>query len=146
MKTTRRSFLKSSALAASALALPASSWAAVRGANEDIRVAVIGFNGRGKDHIEGFRKVPGVRLVALCDVDKNGARPRAVAPLGPTREPLVRARGEFTQQTARAARARDPLAAIDALALNPLVVNRTLAEEIGSSLFHAHELSKSGYR
>ena len=71
MKTTRRSFLKSSALAASALALPASSWAAVRGANEDIRVAVIGFNGRGKDHIEGFRKVPGVRLVALCDVDKK---------------------------------------------------------------------------
>jgi 6-phospho-beta-glucosidase len=82
----------------------------------------------------------------LCDVDKNGARPRAVAPLGPTREPLVRALGEFTQQTASAARARDLLAAIDALALNPLVVNRTLAEEIGSSLFHAHELSKSGYR
>lgn len=71
MKTTRRSFLKSSAIAASALALPASSWAAVRGANEDIRVAVIGFNGRGKDHIEGFSKVPGVRLVALCDVDKK---------------------------------------------------------------------------
>ncbi|HTH48116.1 MAG TPA: Gfo/Idh/MocA family oxidoreductase [Candidatus Limnocylindria bacterium] len=71
MKTTRRSFLKSSALAASALALPASSWAAVRGANEDIRVAVIGFNGRGKDHIEGFRKVPGVRLVALCDADRK---------------------------------------------------------------------------
>jgi 6-phospho-beta-glucosidase len=52
----------------------------------------------------------------LCDVDKNGARPRAVAPLGPTREPLVRALGEFTQQTASAARARDLLAAIDALA------------------------------
>jgi predicted dehydrogenase len=71
MKTTRRSFLKSTALAASAFALPAASWAAVRGANEDIRVAVIGFNGRGKDHIDGYRKLKGVRIVALCDADKK---------------------------------------------------------------------------
>jgi predicted dehydrogenase len=71
MKTTRRSFLRSSAFAASALALPVSSWARAVGANGDIRVAVIGFNGRGKDHIQGFRKVKGVRLVALCDVDKK---------------------------------------------------------------------------
>ncbi len=71
MKTNRRSFLKSSALAATAIALPAASWARAAGANGDIRVAVIGFNGRGKDHIEGFRKLKGVRLVALCDVDKK---------------------------------------------------------------------------
>ncbi len=71
MKTTRRSFLKSSAIAAGGLALPARSWARVVGANEDLRVAVIGFNGRGKDHIEGFRRLKGVRLVALCDVDKK---------------------------------------------------------------------------
>src|SRR4051812_30542626 len=36
------------------------------GANADIRVAVIGFNGQGKQHIKGYRAIPGVRLVALC--------------------------------------------------------------------------------
>ena len=71
MKTTRRSFLKNTAIAAGALSIPASSWARVDGANGDLRVAVIGFNGRGKDHIEGFRRLKGVRLVALCDVDKK---------------------------------------------------------------------------
>lgn len=68
---TRRSFLKNSALALAAASVPARSWARVIGANEDIRIGVIGFGGRGKDHIEGFSKVPGVRLVALCDVDQN---------------------------------------------------------------------------
>jgi 6-phospho-beta-glucosidase len=74
----------------------------------------------------------------LCDVDQNGAQPRAVAPLGPTREPLVRALGEFTQQTASAARARDPLAAIDALALNPLISDIQSARAIGGELLKAH--------
>jgi 6-phospho-beta-glucosidase len=74
----------------------------------------------------------------LCDVDQNGARPRAVAPLGPTREPLIRVLGEFTRQTASAARARDPLAAIDALALNPLISDIQSARAIGGELLKAH--------
>src|SRR3954465_2681058 len=68
---TRRSFLKSTALAASAFGWPVHSWSQVRGANDDIRVAIVGFNGQGSGDMEGFRKVPGVRVVALCDVDKN---------------------------------------------------------------------------
>lgn len=67
----RRSFLKSSILTTAALSLPVHSWAQVRGANDDIRVAIIGFNGQGKSDLEDFRKVPGVRVVALCDVDKQ---------------------------------------------------------------------------
>ena len=65
----RRDFLKSSFLTTAALSLPVHSWAQVRGANDDIRVAIIGFNGMGKSDLEEFRKVPGVRVVALCDVD-----------------------------------------------------------------------------
>ena len=42
---------------------------AVLGANDDIRVAVIGFRGQGSGHIRRLRTIPGVRLVALCDVD-----------------------------------------------------------------------------
>ena len=67
----RRHFLKSSLLTTAALSLPVHSWAQVRGANDDIRVAIIGFNGQGKGDLEEFRKVPGVRVVALCDVDQE---------------------------------------------------------------------------
>ena len=65
----RRTFLKSSLAASAALSLPARVRAQSPGANDDIRVAVIGFNGRGGDHIGNYLKLKGVRLVALCDVD-----------------------------------------------------------------------------
>jgi len=68
---TRRSFLKQSALGLGVLGWTARSWAAVPGANGDVRVAVVGFNGRGKDHIKEWSKLAGVRLTALCDVDKK---------------------------------------------------------------------------
>ena len=79
MKTNRREFLRQSAIAGAALTLPAGAFStlgapapgSVLGANGDIRVAVVGFNSRGMDHINGFQKVPGVRLVALCDVDET---------------------------------------------------------------------------
>ncbi|MSU58762.1 MAG: Gfo/Idh/MocA family oxidoreductase [Pedosphaera sp.] len=71
----RRSFVKKSALTTAALGL----WprllraqdpnAKPTGANGDIRVAVVGFHGRGGSHIGGFRDLKGVRIVALCDVD-----------------------------------------------------------------------------
>jgi predicted dehydrogenase len=67
----RRRFLKNSFLSAAAASLPVRSWSQVPGANTDIRVAVVGFNGQGRVHIEGFRKMPGVRVVALCDADRN---------------------------------------------------------------------------
>lgn len=65
----RRSFLKSSLAAAGFATLPPCS--RVRGANGDIRVAVVGFNGMGKSHINAYRRIPGVRIVALCDVDSR---------------------------------------------------------------------------
>ena len=68
----RRTFLKHSALATASLSLwPARAKAQTGSANGDIRVAVVGFGGRGKDHIKGFSELKGVRLVALCDVDKR---------------------------------------------------------------------------
>ncbi len=73
---TRRHFLKTTAAATVAIA-GAKSAGRVLGANDDIRVAVVGVNGRGRDHIGEFKKIPGVRLVALCDVDKNVLDARA---------------------------------------------------------------------
>jgi predicted dehydrogenase len=68
---TRRSFLKNTALSAAALSLPARVYSAAEGSNGDIRIAVVGFNGRGQSHIQGYLGLKGVRIVALCDVDKN---------------------------------------------------------------------------
>ena len=70
--------MKSSIAAGAGLAL-ASPFSRVRGANDDIRVAVVGINGRGGSHISAFDEMKGVRLAALCDVDRNvldkGAKP-----------------------------------------------------------------------
>ncbi|MHC4559664.1 MAG: Gfo/Idh/MocA family oxidoreductase [Planctomycetota bacterium] len=65
---TRRNFMKSSLVTGAALTVPFSR---VRGANDDIRVAVVGIRGRGSGLISSFHNTPGVRVVALCDVDKN---------------------------------------------------------------------------
>src|SRR5437867_41386 len=74
MKTiNRRTFLKSTAFTAAVVGLPASTWASAKGANEAIRVAVVGFGGRGAEHISEMRKLANkhVRIVALCDVDSK---------------------------------------------------------------------------
>jgi len=68
-KLNRRSFLQRSLAAGAALSLPARVYSQSKGANSDIRVAIVGFNGRGKSHISGFLDTPGVRIVGLCDVD-----------------------------------------------------------------------------
>ncbi len=67
---TRRAFVKSSVVAGIGLSL-SRPFDRVHGANGDVRVAVVGLNGRGGDHINELRRVNGARLVALCDVDKN---------------------------------------------------------------------------
>jgi predicted dehydrogenase len=68
---TRRDFLKTTAFTGAALSLNALTWARAAGANEDIRVAQIGFRGQGSGHINTLRRLKGVRVVALCDVDQR---------------------------------------------------------------------------
>ena len=40
-------------------------------ANDRIRMAVIGVNGRGMDHIKGFASMPETEIVMLCDPDQR---------------------------------------------------------------------------
>jgi len=47
-------------------------------ASDKIRVAVLGVNGRGKDHIKGFQSQPGAEVVMLCDPDRSVADERAL--------------------------------------------------------------------
>ena len=66
---TRRTFLKGSLAGGAAAAL--APYSRVLGANNDIRVAVVGFRSQGSNHIKWFGDIPGVRVVALCDADRN---------------------------------------------------------------------------
>ncbi len=68
-RVSRRQFLSTTAAAGvAATILP---YHRAYGANEDIRVGVVGFNGQGRTHINILSKTPGVRIVALCDVDSK---------------------------------------------------------------------------
>ncbi len=66
---SRRRFIQTTALAASALGFPAIVRS--QSPNSDIRVGVVGFNGRGNSHISDLLKINGVKITALCDVDEK---------------------------------------------------------------------------
>ena len=60
----RRHFVMSSAAAAT-LASTA------MGANERVRVAVVGVRGQGRSHLGAYGKIPGVEIAAICDIDES---------------------------------------------------------------------------
>ena len=63
---SRRAFIKRAALGTAAiLSYPA---AQVLGANDRLRVGIIGAGGRGMDLVDDLRKVPNTQLVAVADV------------------------------------------------------------------------------
>ena len=66
---TRRTFMKTSLAAAGGAVLASGAWSRIRGANDDIRIGVVGVRKKGKEHIQDFRKLSGVRVVAICDAD-----------------------------------------------------------------------------
>jgi predicted dehydrogenase len=66
----RRNFLKTTLATAAAVNVPFPSITQEISPSDEIRVGVVGFRGRGGDHISGFSNRPGVKLTALCDVDK----------------------------------------------------------------------------
>lgn len=70
MKETRRSFLKKTAAASSAtIVAPTILSSKVFGANDRINAAVLGVNGRGKNHISSLMKQKNVSITTLCDPD-----------------------------------------------------------------------------
>jgi predicted dehydrogenase len=68
---TRRSFVKGTAIAAGALALSPHSYARAIGANNRLRIAIAGLNGRGRSHVSGFLDQPNVEIAYLIDPDRN---------------------------------------------------------------------------
>jgi predicted dehydrogenase len=69
---SRRQFLRGSALGgASLLLLGTQASGKIKGANDRLRIAVAGVNGRGKAHIGGWLSQDNVEIVALVDPDSR---------------------------------------------------------------------------
>ncbi len=65
----RRHFLKTGAVATGAVLIGTDrAWA---GANNRVRLAVVGIHGMGQNHIKEYLALPDVEVAALCDVDSN---------------------------------------------------------------------------
>ncbi len=75
---SRRTFVKSAAGAATVAAMAAPTIIPKKafGANDQIRVAVLGMHGRGKSHVDGFEKLENVQVVTMCDPDMQVLRER----------------------------------------------------------------------
>jgi len=69
---TRRRFLQNTSFAGASLLLAGTRASGkVFGANERLRIAVVGLNGRGKSHIAGWLAQPNVEIAYLIDPDKD---------------------------------------------------------------------------
>jgi predicted dehydrogenase len=79
---SRRRFFEDSLLAAAALAVgpAAAAWAAPAkkaGPNDRLSVAILGVNGRGRDHIDGFLDQKETVITCVCDPDEAIGRAEA---------------------------------------------------------------------
>lgn len=80
MTLDRRTFLTGAAATGAALSLAdASSAAAVQGANERLRVGVMGTGGRGTGLATSFQRMPNVDVTFVCDADRGRAEAAAGA-------------------------------------------------------------------
>ena len=72
---TRRSFVQIGAAATASVAMATETQKT--DANSKLRAAVLGVNGRGKTHMDGFESVDGVEVAVLCDPDADLLAKRA---------------------------------------------------------------------
>ncbi len=71
MSLTRRQFLRRSAAAAALVNFPRVAASSVLGANEAIRVGIVGLGNRGGYHVDRFASQEGVAVAAVCDPDRE---------------------------------------------------------------------------
>ncbi len=64
---TRRDFVPAAMAGITFLAAPQR----VFGANDRVRIALCGVNGRGMDHLRNYAKLTNVEIAAVCDIDEN---------------------------------------------------------------------------
>jgi len=76
-RLTRRTFLQNSLAAAATVTIAGTkSSGKVLGANDTIRIAVAGLNGRGGSHVDEFGKMKNVEIVCIVDPDQRTYKKR----------------------------------------------------------------------
>ncbi|MBN1457466.1 MAG: Gfo/Idh/MocA family oxidoreductase [Sedimentisphaerales bacterium] len=75
-KLNRRDFVKASLLTTAGIGLtsctgPVQKQSRIIGANDTIRIGIVGVRSKGSGHIDDFRKLDKVKVVAICDVDEK---------------------------------------------------------------------------
>lgn len=71
-KMSRRGFVKGTAIGGAAFMISGTKASGrIIGANDRVRIGVVGTNGRGQSHIDGWLKQPSVELAYLVDVDQD---------------------------------------------------------------------------
>ena len=91
-KLERRDFLKTS-LAASAAPVIATESRPILGANDQIRIGLIGCGGQGNWDAGDFARQPNAKLVALCDVYEDSIQEtlkNAALKLDPSKTPTFK--------------------------------------------------------
>lgn len=80
MGNSRRDFVKKLGLGSAALTiggtamgLSARSYSQIKGANDRIRISVVGVNSRGKAHVQAIATCKNTSIVYICDVDSRAA-------------------------------------------------------------------------
>jgi predicted dehydrogenase len=76
-RPSRRRFLQSAVLGTAAASFP--TYLRAQGANEAVRIAVVGTGGQGSGHVGRLMKNKNCRLVAVCDADYNHSESNRVA-------------------------------------------------------------------
>jgi len=78
--TSRRKFLKNSAIAAAGLSIAPAFSGTIKGipASDRINIGLIGCNGQGFSNLSAFLRHPEVECLALCDIDESVLNRRAV--------------------------------------------------------------------
>jgi len=67
----RRKFIKNTIAGTAAISSPLILNGSIKGANDRVRVAVIGTGGMGRGHINDFQSLDNVEVAAICDPDAN---------------------------------------------------------------------------
>ncbi|MDQ6815375.1 MAG: Gfo/Idh/MocA family oxidoreductase, partial [Bacteroidota bacterium] len=101
MKNSRRRFIKNIAGSSAAVSLggmasgfTAKSYRNIAGANDRIKVAVIGSNGRGSGMAATFAKQPNTEVIYICDVEEK-ARQKGIDAVKKTGKDAPKGENDF---------------------------------------------------
>jgi predicted dehydrogenase len=72
-EVTRRDFIKTGTIATVGMSLLQTSSYAIGEADKTVRIGIIGTGNRGTGHVNNLLKIPGVEIVAVCDLSESKA-------------------------------------------------------------------------